>query len=151
VIGHVDKSLRSSDIVNGRNASMHNPKVFHDRLDDGRNAIGRTRSVGDQESFLGKQIMIATQDDIQGSCFLDGCRDDDLLHAALIKVWLQGRHSQELAGTLQDHFHTHGLEINIGKVLLLTKRESLIVDLNAFAIIGSFDRFAPSSVHTVIL
>jgi hypothetical protein len=151
MIGHVDQSLCSGDIVNGRNASVLNSKVLHNGLDDGSEAIGRARRVGDQESFLGKQIVIATQDNIQGSCFLDGSRDNDLLYPANIIVRLQGCHREELSGAFHNHFHTQGLEINIGKVLFFTVHDSRIVDAKALAILSSFHCLVPRAVYTVVL
>ena len=93
--------------VNGGYAAMFDAKLFLNHLDNGRQTIGRAGRVGNDLNVfvIGEEfLMIASQDHVERTLFLDWRRNDHLLDP-LVKEGLQHGYRQELSRTLHEHFN----------------------------------------------
>ena len=149
-VGHVDEGLGSGDVVDGGDASVLDAEVFLDDLHDGGEAVGGAGCVGDDLVLGREELMVASEDDIEHAGLLDGSRYDNTLDATFFRVGLEGVDFEELPGTFEDHVNAHGLEIDLGVVLLLGERDLLAV--HEEATIGVLlNVLVPGAVDRVIL
>jgi len=96
--------------------------------------------------------VVAPQHDVQGPGFLDRCRNDDLLDAALVEVWLQRIDLEEFAGAFHDEFHAQGSIIDLGEVLVLRERYDIfIIDDETIAVGSDLDAVLPDPVNGIVL
>ena len=94
-------------------------------------------------------MIVAAQDHVQSAFFLDRSRHNHLLDTALIKIGRQILHLQELSRALHDHFDSHTGKINLGKFLLLRKRDQFSV--HGKTVVCFFHLLVPRAVHRIVL
>ena len=114
--------------MDGGNATVPDAEAFLDDLNDGGKAVGRAAGVGYQLQLIPEQAVVAAQDDVEGLRFLDGCRNDDALDAALVEVGTEVGNLEEFARAFHDHFNSHAGPIDLLVVGLLAEGHGLAVD-----------------------
>ena len=130
---------------------MFNAKLFLNHLDNGGQAIGRARCVSKvlHVGVIGEEfLMIASQDHVERTLFLDWRRNDHLFDP-LVKEGLHGGYRQELSRALHDHFNVRrnfeGLEC-----LVLRELDRLTINDNGI-VVDALNVLVPSAMHAVIL
>ena len=137
--------------MNGSDAPVFDSKLFLNNLDDGGQAVGRARCVGDDllVGVIGKKrLVIASQDNVHRTFLLDGRGHDHLLDS-LVKKGLQRGNLEELSRALHDHFNVR-VKLQGLQSFVLREFDRFPVNDNGI-VVDAVNVLVPRAMHTVVL
>lgn len=133
-VGSVDDGLGIGEVMQSGEHAVFEAESLVDHLDDGRDAVGGARGVGDEVISGGVvEFVVAAHDDVEDALF-DGGGDDDFFDAG-IEVGLEALGVAEGAGAFEDDVDAS--PVDFGRMVLGSVGERLSVDEDGVVGVGN--------------